>query len=94
MGIVGIGIVFVLLTGILPMYETMPSLQDFISSQKTKILNQGAVGEGILTIKNALGSKEIPVNTVQQNNLDLSQKTQISYASKTQSDMEKMFIDL
>jgi hypothetical protein len=40
MGIVGIGIVFVLLTGILPMYETMPSIQDFISSQKTKILNQ------------------------------------------------------
>ncbi len=94
MGIVGIGIVFVLLTGILPMYETMPSIQDFISSQKTKILNQWAVGEGILTIKNALGSKDIPVNTLQQNNIDLSQKTQISYASKTQSDMEKMFIDL
>lgn len=94
MGIVGIGIVFVLLTGILPMYETMPSIQDFISSQTTKILNQWTVGEGILSIKNALGSKDIPVNTIQKNNLDLSQKTQISYASKLQSDTEKMFIDL
>ena len=40
MGIVGIGIAFVLLTGVLPMYETMPNVQDFISSQKTKILNK------------------------------------------------------
>ncbi|MEI6117960.1 MAG: hypothetical protein WCP92_01560 [bacterium] len=40
MGIVGIGIVFVLLTGVLPMYDTMPNINDFIVSQKAKIINQ------------------------------------------------------
>jgi hypothetical protein len=40
MGIIGIGIVFVLLTGILPMYENIPNINDFIQSQKTKIVNQ------------------------------------------------------
>ena len=48
----------------------------------------------MITIKNALGSRNIPVNTLQENDIDLSQKTQISYASKTQTDTEKMFIDL
>ncbi|MEI6773674.1 MAG: hypothetical protein WCL18_02375 [bacterium] len=40
MVIVGLGIGFVLLTGILPLYETMPSIDDFIQSQKTTIINQ------------------------------------------------------
>jgi hypothetical protein len=31
---------------------------------------------------------------LQENNIDLSQKTQISYASKTQSDKENIFIDI
>jgi hypothetical protein len=40
MGIVGLGIAFVLLTGVLPLYNTMPSINDFILSQKAKIINQ------------------------------------------------------
>jgi hypothetical protein len=40
MGIIGLGIAFVLLTGILPMYETFPSIDDFVQSQKTKIVNK------------------------------------------------------
>jgi hypothetical protein len=40
MGIVGLGIAFVLLTGVLPMYNTMPSINDFILSQKARIINQ------------------------------------------------------
>gem|GEM_PF-2905003 len=40
MGIVGIGIIFVLLTGVLPMYENIPNISDFVQSQKTKIINQ------------------------------------------------------
>jgi hypothetical protein len=40
MGIVGIGIAFVLLTGVLPLYTNMPSINDFIQSQKAKIINQ------------------------------------------------------
>jgi intracellular septation protein A len=40
MGILGLGIIFVLLTGILPLYENIPSISDFISSQKAKIINQ------------------------------------------------------
>ncbi len=93
MTVIGVGIVFVLLSWILPMYETIPNINDFIQSQKTKIINQWA-NEGILIIKNALGSKEIPVNELQASDIDLSQKIQISFASKTIKDMEKIFIDL
>ncbi len=91
--IVGLGIGFVLLTGVLPMYETLPSINDFIQSQKTQILNEGAT-EGMLIIKNALGSKEIAVSDFTANEIDLSQKTQISFASKTTSEREKIFINL
>ncbi|MCX6824315.1 MAG: hypothetical protein NT085_04260 [candidate division SR1 bacterium] len=94
MGIVGIGIAFVLLTGVLPLYNTMPSINDFILSQKAKIINQGINSDGILTIKNALGSKQISLKDLKKNDIDLSQKTQISFASKTQSGLEKVFIDL
>lgn len=93
MGVVGMGVAFVLLTGILPMYETLPNINDFIQSQKTKIINQWAK-EGIVMIKNALGTKEIPVNELQSSDIDLSQKTQISFASKTKNDREKVFINL
>ena len=94
MGIVGIGIVFVLLTGILPLYEIMPSGHDFISSQKVKIINQWMSNEGIITIKNALGSKQIPVNTLKESDINLSQPTQISFASQTQTDTGQIFIDI
>lgn len=94
MGIVGVGIVFVLLTGILPLYETIPSINDFILSQKTKIINEWSNNEWIITIKNALWNKMIPLNTLDQKDIDLSQKTQISYASKIQGDTEKIFIDI
>lgn len=93
MGIVGIGIAFVLLTWVLPLYENMPSISDFISSQKAKIINQWG-DEWILIIKNALGTKEIPVNQLTADDIDLSQKTQISLASKTKTGIEKIFIDL
>ena len=94
MSIVGIGIVFVLLTGILPLYETMPSSHDFISSQKAKIINQWMLNNWIITIKNALGSKQIPVNTLKENDINLSQPTQISFATKTQTDTGQIFIDM
>lgn len=94
MGIVGIGIVFVLLTGILPMYENIPSISDFVQSQKTKIINQWANSDGILVIKNALWTKEIPVNELDENDIDLSQTTQISFVSKTTKELEKIFVDL
>jgi len=93
MGIIGLGIVFVLLTGILPMYETFPSIDDFVQSQKTKIVNKWA-NEWILLIKNTLWTKEIPINKLQSSDIDLSQKTQISFASKTKSDLEKVFVHL
>lgn len=75
------------------MYETMPSINDFIQSQRINILNQWAT-EGMLIIKNALGTKEIPISDIQQEDIDLSQKTQISFASKTVWEKEKVFIDL
>jgi len=93
MGIIGLGIAFVLLTWVLPMYENIPSVNDFIQSQKTKIMNKWAQ-EGVLLIKNALWTKEIPINELQSSDIDLSQKTQISFASKTKSDLEKVFINL
>ena len=93
MGIVGIGITFVLLTGSLPLYQNIPNINDFISNQKTKIINQWGT-EGILLIKNALGSKEIALKDINSNDIDLSQKTQISFASKTKNEAEKVFIDL
>ena len=93
MGVVGIGIAFVLLTGSLPLYQNIPNMNDFINNQKTKIINQGA-SEGILVIKNALGSKEIALKDINSNDIDLSQKTQISFASKTKNEVEKVFIDL
>lgn len=92
--IIWLGIAFVLLTGILPLYENIPSISDFIQWQKTRIINQWTANEGTLLIKNALGTKEIPVNELGQNDIDLSQKTQISFVSKTQSESEKIFIDL
>ena len=94
MGIIGLGIAFVLLTWVLPLYKNMPSINDFIVSQKARIINQWLGSGWILTIKNALGSKEIPVSELKQSDIDLSQKTQISFASKTQWQMEKIFIDL
>ncbi|MEI6773673.1 MAG: hypothetical protein WCL18_02370 [bacterium] len=45
-------------------------------------------------IKNALGTKEIAMNELTQNNIDLSQKTQISFISKTEAGLEKIFIDI
>gem|GEM_PF-1335054 len=47
-----------------------------------------------MTIKNVLGSKNIPISELKQNDIDLSQKTQISFASKTKSELERVFIDL
>lgn len=91
--IVGLGIGFVLLTGVLPLYETMPNIDNFIQSQKAHIINEW-VEEWILTIKNALGTKQIPINELNKNSLDLSQKTQIFFASKTKTGLEKLFIDL
>lgn len=91
--IVGLGIGFVLLTGVLPMYETMPSITDFVQSQKANIINQW-VEEGTLIVKNALGTKQIPVSELKKNDIDLSQKTQISFASKSKTGVEKVFIDL
>jgi len=91
--IIGIGIIFVLLTGVLPLYENMPSISDFILSQKAQIINQWAE-EWTLLIKNILGTKEIPLNELNKNDIDLSQKTQISFASKTKTGLEKLFIDL
>jgi len=93
MSIVGIGIAFVLLTGVLPMYENIPSISDFVQSQKAKIVNQWSA-EGTLLIKNALGTKEIPLSELTESDIDLSQKTQISFASKTKSDIEKVFVNL
>lgn len=93
MGIVGIGITFVLLTWVLPLYENMPSINDFIISQKTKIINQGS-DEWTVIIKNALGTKQIPVNQLTASDIDLSQKTQILLASKTKTGIEKIFVDL
>ena len=94
MSIIGIGIVFVLLTGILPLYENMPSSHDFISSQKVKIINQWILNDWIITIKNALGTKQIPVNTLKENDINVSQPTQISFATKTQTDTGQIFIDM
>lgn len=93
MGILGLGIIFVLLTGILPLYENIPSISDFISSQKAKIINQW-VNEGTLFIKNELWTREIPLNTLKESDINLSEKTQISFASKTQAGLEKIFVDL
>ena len=93
MGIVGIGITFVLLTWVLPLYENMPSINDFIISQKTKIINQWS-DEWTVIIKNALGTKQIPVNQLTASDIDLSQKTQILLASKTKTGIEKIFVDL
>ena len=47
-----------------------------------------------MIIKNALGTKEIPLNELNKNDIDLSQKTQISFTSKTKTGLEKLFIDL
>ncbi len=94
MAIIGLGIAFILLTGVLPLYETMPSISDFIQSQKAKIINRWGNDEGSLVIKNALGTKEIPLNELKENDIDLSQKTQISFISKTKTGLEKLFIDL
>lgn len=94
MGIIGLGIAFVLLTGVLPLYETMPSIGDFIQSQKARIINQWGDSEWILVIKNALGTKQIPLNKLKENDIDLSQKTQISFISKTKTGLEKIFVDI
>ncbi|MEI6672452.1 MAG: hypothetical protein WCL02_03735 [bacterium] len=76
------------------MYETIPSINDFIISQKAKIITDGILTDGILTIKTALGSKQIPINELNKNDIDLSQKTQISFASKVETETGKLFIDL
>ena len=48
----------------------------------------------MLLIKNALGTKEIQLSDLNQSDIDLSQKTQISFASKTKTGLEKIFINL
>jgi hypothetical protein len=37
-----LGIGFVLLTGVLPMYESLPNIDNFVQSTKAQIINQGA----------------------------------------------------
>ncbi len=97
MSIVGLGIAFVLLTWVLPLYENMPSINDFIQSQKTTILSQwseGMVSEGKVLIKSALGSKVINIKDLTENDLNVDEKTQISFVSKTKDTAEKIFINL
>ncbi len=97
MSIVGLGIAFVLLTWVLPLYENMPSINDFIQSQKPQIIKQwggGTINEGKILIKNALGSKEIHIKDLTQNDLNLSEKTQISFVSQAKDVLGKIFIDL
>jgi len=86
--------IFVLITGTLPLYENIPNIAEFIQSQQAKIINKWANTDGILTIKNALGTKKIPITELQESDIDLNQKTQISFSSKTQAQLEKIFIDL
>lgn len=92
--IIGISIVFVLLTWILPLYENIPNITEFIQWQKTKIIKQWTDNEGFLLIKDVLGTKNLVVNDINNNNIDLSNKTQISFVSKTKTWLEKIFIDL
>lgn len=89
--IIGLGIGFVLLTSILPMYESLPNIDNFLQSQKTQIINQWA-SEWIITLKNNLGNKEIKVNNFNKENIDITQKTQIIFASKINK--EKVFITI
>lgn len=93
MWIIGLGIAFVLVTGTLPMYETIPSIGDFIASQKTKIINKWT-DQWILTIKTALGTKQIPLSELSESDLNLQETTQISFSSKIASQKEKLFIAL
>lgn len=93
-GIVSLGIILVVMTGVLPLYDTIPNINDFILSQKSKIIKQGTSNQWILTIKNAMGSKDIPIESLQQQDINLSQKTQISYAAQTSTDSGKIVIDL
>ncbi|MCX6824822.1 MAG: hypothetical protein NTY80_01235 [candidate division SR1 bacterium] len=78
----------------LPLYNNIPSISDFIGSQNAKIINQGGASEGLIIIKNALGTKEVPVSEISKKDIDLSQKTQISFSSKTQGALEKIFIGI
>ncbi len=97
MSLIGLGIAGMLLIGVLPLYKTMPNLNDFIQSQKAQIINQWAgwsANEGKLLIKNTLGSKEINIKDLTQNDLNLSEKTQISFISPNQNTSQKIFIDL
>ncbi|MEI7558042.1 MAG: hypothetical protein WCJ45_04380 [bacterium] len=41
-----------------------------------------------------MGSKDIPIESLQQQDINLSQKTQISYATQTSTDSGKIVIDL
>jgi hypothetical protein len=75
------------------MYEHIPNIDTFLQSQKSKIINKGA-DEGIILIKNELGTKELKVDELNADDINLSEKTQISFASKTLSEAEKIFIDL
>lgn len=86
-----LGIGFVLLTGVLPMYESLPNLDNFLQSQKSQIINQWA-NEWTVTLKNILWSKEIQVKDINIEDIDLSQKTQILFGSKITE--EKLFIDI
>lgn len=92
--IIWLAIVFVLLTGILPLYEKIPSVTDFIQWQKVKIISQWTDSQGSLRIKDVLGTKEIAINDIKGNILDLSHKTQISFISKTKTGEKKIFVDL
>lgn len=89
--IVGLGIGFVLLTGVLPMYESLPNIDTFLHSTKTQIINQWA-SEWTITIKNILWSKELQVKNLHIEDIDLSQKTQILFRSKTTQN--QLFIDI
>ncbi len=89
--LVGIAIGGVLLTGILPMYETIPNINDFVSSQTTQIINKWA-NQGKIIIKNALWTEEINVEDLDIADINLSETTQISFASPNTIDQQKLFI--
>lgn len=91
--IISVGIVGVVYISILPMYETIPQIDNLMIGNQTTIYNQG-IQQGVLIIKNKLGTKQIPLQDIKTQDIDISQTPQILFTSTSIIESHKLFLDI
>jgi len=87
-----IGILFVLLAGILPMYHSLPDITAY-SIPWQKILHYGT-DEGVLMLSTNVWTKEFSLKNSEIHNIDFRETTDIRFASPNVESKVRVFVDM